>query len=74
MIPRSCGDRTQGELTAEEIGRVIGVSRATVYRMLKDDSEAAATPGKPKPARKASGGTLASDDALAAVRDRLSAS
>jgi DNA invertase Pin-like site-specific DNA recombinase len=26
----------QGELTAEEIGRVIGVSRATVYRMLKD--------------------------------------
>jgi DNA invertase Pin-like site-specific DNA recombinase len=25
----------QGELTAEEIGRVIGVSRATVYRMLK---------------------------------------
>ena len=24
-----------GELTAEEIGRVIGVSRATVYRMLK---------------------------------------
>jgi DNA invertase Pin-like site-specific DNA recombinase len=28
----------QGELTAEEIGRVIGVSRATVYRMLKDDA------------------------------------
>jgi DNA invertase Pin-like site-specific DNA recombinase len=28
----------QGELTAEEIGRVIGVSRATVYRMLKDDT------------------------------------
>jgi DNA invertase Pin-like site-specific DNA recombinase len=25
----------KGELTAEEIGRVIGVSRATVYRMLK---------------------------------------
>ena len=25
----------QGELSAEEIGRVIGVSRATVYRMLK---------------------------------------
>ena len=32
----------QGELTAEEIGRVIGVSRATVYRMLKDDQQAAA--------------------------------
>jgi DNA invertase Pin-like site-specific DNA recombinase len=30
----------QGELTAEEIGRVIGVSRATVYRMLKDDAAA----------------------------------
>ncbi len=28
----------KGELTAEEIGRVIGVSRATVYRMLKDDA------------------------------------
>ena len=28
----------QGELTAEEIGRVIGVSRATVYRMIKDDA------------------------------------
>jgi len=28
----------QGELSAEEIGRVIGVSRATVYRMLKDDT------------------------------------
>ena len=26
----------KGELTAEEIGRVIGVSRATVYRMLKE--------------------------------------
>jgi DNA invertase Pin-like site-specific DNA recombinase len=26
----------KGELTAEEIGRVIGVSRATVYRMIKD--------------------------------------
>lgn len=25
----------KGELTAEEIGRVIGVFRATVYRMLK---------------------------------------
>ena len=25
----------KGELTAEEIGRVIGVSRATVYRMIK---------------------------------------
>jgi DNA invertase Pin-like site-specific DNA recombinase len=25
----------KGELTAEEIGRVIGVSRATIYRMLK---------------------------------------
>jgi DNA invertase Pin-like site-specific DNA recombinase len=29
----------QGELTAEEIGRVIGVSRATVYRMIKDDAQ-----------------------------------
>ena len=28
----------QGELNAEEIGRVIGVSRATVYRMLKTDA------------------------------------
>jgi DNA invertase Pin-like site-specific DNA recombinase len=36
----------QGELTAEEIGRVIGVSRATVYRMLKDDART------PKPGRK----------------------
>jgi DNA invertase Pin-like site-specific DNA recombinase len=36
----------QGELTAEEIGRVIGVSRATVYRMLKDDAQAAAKPGR----------------------------
>ena len=36
----------QGELTAEEIGRVIGVSRATVYRMLKDDQQAAAKPRK----------------------------
>jgi DNA invertase Pin-like site-specific DNA recombinase len=29
----------QGELTAEEIGRVIGVSRATVYRMLKEGGQ-----------------------------------
>jgi excisionase family DNA binding protein len=36
----------QGELTAEEIGRVIGVSRATVYRMLKDHAQAAAKPGR----------------------------
>ena len=28
----------KGELTAEEIGRVIGVSRATVYRMLKGEA------------------------------------
>jgi DNA invertase Pin-like site-specific DNA recombinase len=28
----------KGELSAEEIGRVIGVSRATVYRMLKNDA------------------------------------
>jgi len=63
----------QGEMTAEEIGRVIGVSRATVYRMIKDDSEPAAMPSKPKPARKASGSTLASNDALAAVHARLSA-
>ena len=30
--------RAKGELTAEEIGRVIGVSRATVYRMLRETS------------------------------------
>jgi DNA invertase Pin-like site-specific DNA recombinase len=30
----------KGELTAEEIGCVIGVSRATVYRMLKDKEAA----------------------------------
>ena len=34
----------KGEHTAEEIGRVIGVSRATVYRMIK---ETAATPPAP---------------------------
>ena len=28
----------KGELTAEEIGRVIGVCRATVYRMLKGEA------------------------------------
>jgi DNA invertase Pin-like site-specific DNA recombinase len=28
----------EGKLNADEIGRVIGVSRATVYRMLKDDT------------------------------------
>jgi DNA invertase Pin-like site-specific DNA recombinase len=33
--------RAKGELTAEEIGEVIGVSRATVYRMLKDKETAA---------------------------------
>jgi DNA invertase Pin-like site-specific DNA recombinase len=34
----------KGELTAEEIGRVIGVSRATVYRMIR---ETPATPPAP---------------------------
>ena len=32
--------RAAGEMSAEEIGRVIGVSRATVYRMLKDEAAA----------------------------------
>jgi DNA invertase Pin-like site-specific DNA recombinase len=32
--------KADGELTAEEIGRVIGVSRATVYRMLKEQHSA----------------------------------
>src|ERR1700722_2766794 len=62
----------QGELTAEEIGRVIGVSRATVYRMLKDGTEAATKPSRATAGRKSSVSTLASDDALAAVRDKLS--
>lgn len=30
--------RAAGEMSAEEIGRVLGVSRATVYRMFKDDA------------------------------------
>ena len=61
----------QGELTAEEIGRVIGVSRATVYRMLKDDQQA--TAGSRKRAQdRASDGTLPSEDALAALRGKLS--
>ncbi len=39
--PRPRADlHAKGELTAEEIGRVIGVSRATVYRMLKDEAAA----------------------------------
>jgi DNA invertase Pin-like site-specific DNA recombinase len=59
----------QGELTAEEIGRVIGVSRATVYRMIKEDAQPAAKPGKAKTTPAA---TLASDEALAAVRAKLS--
>lgn len=33
----------EGELNAEEIGKVIGVSRATVYRMLKDKAPEGAT-------------------------------
>ena len=28
----------QGDMSAEEIGKVIGVSRATVYRMIKEDA------------------------------------
>lgn len=57
----------QGELTAEEIGRVIGVSRATVYRMLKDAEPAVAA----KTVRKPSGGTLPSDEAIVALADKL---
>ena len=33
----------KGELTAEEIGRVLGKSRATVYRMIKETSGAGAS-------------------------------
>jgi DNA invertase Pin-like site-specific DNA recombinase len=39
----------KGELTAEEIGRVIGVSRATVFRMVKDE--------RPAPAKRTVAGT-----------------
>ena len=36
----------KGELTAEEIGRVIGVSRATVFRMVKDERPVESAPRK----------------------------
>lgn len=63
----------QGELTAEEIGRVIGVSRATVYRMLKDSDQAVSKPvRKPRTVEKRASGTLASDEDMAAPHKSLS--
>jgi DNA invertase Pin-like site-specific DNA recombinase len=61
----------QGELTAEEIGRVIGVSRATVYRMLKDDAQPTAK-GRKQSGERVSAGTLASGEQLAALEAKLS--
>lgn len=51
---------------------MIGVSRATVYRMLKGSDQAAPKLRKRTVEQRVSGGTLASDEAVAALHDKLS--
>jgi DNA invertase Pin-like site-specific DNA recombinase len=63
------------EKTVTEIGALFGITRESVYRYVRgaqDDRQSPAKPAKRTVQQRASSGTLASDDAVAAVRDRLS--
>jgi DNA invertase Pin-like site-specific DNA recombinase len=63
------------EKTVAEIGELFGITRESVYRYVRgaqDDQQSPAKPATRTVQDRASSGTLASDDDMAALRDRLS--